>query len=93
LPLSYTIKELRLPDDSLQDFSLILKESPPLIVISSRLKEIPLNYITIKLFKESSLAKQVELLDNKCSRRAFKRFSLILKELPPLINFLNKPML
>ena len=93
LLLSYTTKELQLPDNSLQDLSLIRKELPPPIVISSRTKETPLNYITIKLSGESSLAKRVKLLDNRCSRRAFKRLSLIPEELLPPVNFLNKPTL
>lgn len=92
-PPSYTAGELRLPDDSLRDLSLIRKESSSPMVISSQLEEIPPNYTTIELSGESSLAGRVKLPDNKCSSRAFKRFSLIPEESPPPVNFLNKPTL
>jgi hypothetical protein len=62
--------------------------------ITFKLKETPLNYMAIKLLRESSLIKRVELLDNKyLKRHAFKRVSLILEELPPLMNFLKKLIL
>jgi hypothetical protein len=47
-----------------------------------------------KLSRESLLTRRVELPDNRCLRRhAFRRVSLIPKELLPLVNFLKKPML
>jgi hypothetical protein len=92
-PPSYTAGELRLHDDSLRDLSPIRKESPPPMVISSRLEETSPNYTTVELSGESSLAGRVELPDNRCSRRTFKRLSPIPEESPPPVNFLNKPTL
>jgi hypothetical protein len=92
-PPSYTAGELRLPDDSLRDLSPTRKESPPPMIISSRPEETPPNYTTVELSGESSLAGRVELPDNRCSRRAFKRLSTIPEESPPPVNFLNKPTL
>jgi hypothetical protein len=83
--LSYTAGELR------QDLSLIQEESPSLINISSRPEESSLNYTTSELSRESFLAEQVKLPDNRCLRRqAFRRLFLIPEESPPPVNFLNK---
>jgi len=69
-PLSYATRELW------QDLSPIREELPPPIDISSGLEETSSNYTTIELSGESSLARRVELLDNKYSRRqAFRRLS------------------
>jgi len=87
-PPSYTARELR------RDLSPIQEESPPLIDISSGPEETSLNYTTVELSGESSLARRVELLDNRCLRRqAFRRLSQIPEESLPPVNFLNKPML
>jgi hypothetical protein len=63
------------------------------MVISSRTEETPLKYTTVKLFGESSLARRVELLDNRCSSRAFKGLSPIPEESLLPVNYLNKPTL
>jgi hypothetical protein len=94
-PPSYTAVELRLSDNTLRwDLSLIQEESPPLINITSGPEETFSNYTAAKLSGESSLTGQVELSDNRCSRRhAFRKVSLMPEELSPPVNFLKKPTL
>jgi hypothetical protein len=94
-PPSYTAAELRLADNTLRrDLSPIREESPPSMNITSGPEETPLNYTAAELSGESSLTGRVELPDNRCSRRhAFRRVSPIPEELPPRVNFLNKPTL
>jgi hypothetical protein len=97
LPLKYTTKARYLDNTpyltrySLRGLSLICKELSP-INISFKPEEHPLNCITIKLFKESSLTRRIKLPDNRLysGRRALKRLSYIPEELLPPVNFLNK---
>jgi hypothetical protein len=100
LPPGYTTKA-RYPNNtpylirhSSRGLSPIYKELSP-INISSKPKEHPPNYTTTKLSGESSLTRRIELPDNGLysGRRALKRLSHILEELPPPVNFLNKPTL
>jgi hypothetical protein len=84
--------ELQLSNNILcRDLSLIQEKSPSLINITFRPEETSPNYTAAKLSEESSLTKQVKLPDNKCSKRhAFRKVSLMLKELSPPVNFLKK---
>jgi hypothetical protein len=70
------------------DLSPIWEESSP-INTSSEPEEPPPNYTATELSGESSLARHVELQDNRiCSRRyPFRRLFLIPEESPPLVNF------